>query len=75
MQQMQQRASVLGAAESKPNATYGSAISKTLRSCVSVIKTLHARHSNACNSASSPIFAVERTNRMAAPQLGHNGAG
>jgi hypothetical protein len=55
--------------------TYSSAISRTLGLNHSVIETPHARHSNVCNSGNPPIFGIERTNRMAVPQLGQHGAG
>ena len=54
-------------------ASYTATISKTLGSNASVIETPHARHSNVCNSANPPILGIERTNRMAAPQLGQHG--
>jgi hypothetical protein len=40
-----------------------------------VIETLHARHSKDSNSGNPPIFGIERTSRMVAPQLGQHGTG
>jgi hypothetical protein len=48
---------------------------KTSDATGSVIETRHARHANACNSGNPPIFGIERTSRMSAPQLGQHGAG
>jgi hypothetical protein len=56
-------------------ASYTAIISKTLGSNASVIETPHVRHSNVCNSGNPPIFGIERTNRMAAAQLGQDGVG
>jgi hypothetical protein len=61
--------------QKEPSKTYSSAISKTLGLNDSVIETPHARHSYVCNSGNPPIFGIERTNRMAVPQLGQHGAG
>jgi hypothetical protein len=47
-------------------------ISEALGATASVIETLHARHSKDSNSGSPPIFGIERTSRMAAPQLGQH---
>ena len=47
---------------------------RTLGSSASVIETPQARHSKDCNSGNPPILGIERTGRMAAPQLGQHGA-
>ena len=49
-------------------------VSETLGSSASVIETPQARHSKDCNSGNPPILGIERTGRMAAPQLGQHGA-